>query len=514
MMFALQETALDPEALKHILRHDSAGACATFEGWVRNHNEGQSVDRLEYEAYTELATQEGQRILNEAREKFGLTHAHCEHRVGLLEIGDMAVWIGVSAAHRGEAFAACRFIIDEVKQRVPIWKKEHYTAGDSGWVNCERCAHPEEHDHGATHGITEGAYYDRQIRLAEVGPEGQEKLREARVLIIGAGGLGCPASLYLAAAGVGHIGLCDGDRLEASNLHRQPIYGHEDVGKSKAALAADRLRALNPFIEITTHEARLCASNVEDLFAGYTLVLDCTDNFETKFLINDAAVLTKTPAIFASIYQYEGQIQLYNPDSATPCLRCLWPEIPEACVGSCAEVGVLGAVPGIAGAMEAMEALKFLLDLPGQLGGEIVLCNFLTHANMPLACEPATDCPVCGSGSITVLDRSAYEPPDDLEVDFVALSNGASNNFTVVDIREHNEAAALRVDVLEMEHIPASAIDMDIPPFAKDKAYVLCCARGVRSRHLARVLRKRGYDQVYSLSGGLAAVWAVQTVRP
>src|SRR6185312_7569044 len=201
-LFSLHETALDPRQLRERLHQRACGGCVAFEGWVRDHNEGRRVLRLEYEAFAPLAVREGQRILQEARERFGVQHLLCAHRVGALEIGDIAVWVGVSAAHRGECFEACRYIIDEVKHRVPIWKKEHYESGDSGWVNCERCAQdaghtahrehaaaaPEHAHHGHSHAAGPKPDYSRQIALKEVGAAGQAKLRRAAVLVVGCGG--------------------------------------------------------------------------------------------------------------------------------------------------------------------------------------------------------------------------------------------------------------------------------------------------------------------------------------
>ena len=341
-----------------------------------------AVTRLEYEAFAELAEKEGARIVEEAIARFGVTRAACVHRVGSLDLGDVAVWVGVSAAHRDEAFRACRYIIDEVKHRVPIWKKEHYVNGDSGWVNCERCAAPaaherehaapanylHEHEHEHDHDTSPGATpdYSRQIALREVGAEGQARLRAASVLVVGAGGLGVPVLQYLAGAGVGRLGIVDADRLEPSNLHRQTWYALADCGQEKSTLAAERVRALNPEVRVEAHALRLDAGNADRLAAGHDLILDCSDNFATKFLLNDLALRTRKPVLFASVYQYEGQLQVVRGDEATACLRCVWPEATrDGLVGNCAEAGVLGPVPGVFGSLQALEALKLLLGLPG-----------------------------------------------------------------------------------------------------------------------------------------------------
>jgi adenylyltransferase/sulfurtransferase len=254
--FRFSATALDTAALQREIRDQSCGGFASFEGWVRNHNEGHAVTRLEYEAFAELAEKEGARIVAAAIEKFGVTRAACVHRIGSLAIGDVAVWVGASAAHRDEAFRACRYIIDEVKHRLPIWKKETYVNGDSGWVNCERCAEPAAHEHEHAHAhalhnpIAAAPDYSRQIALREVGVEGQARLRSASVLVVGAGGLGVPVLQYLAGAGIGRLGIIDGDRLEPSNLHRQTWYAFADCGQEKAALATACVRALNSDVPV------------------------------------------------------------------------------------------------------------------------------------------------------------------------------------------------------------------------------------------------------------------------
>ncbi|MFM7454545.1 MAG: ThiF family adenylyltransferase, partial [Cyanobium sp.] len=273
--FSFSARAVDVPALQRELADPRCGGYAAFEGWVRNHNEGQEVTHLEYEAFAELAVREGERIIAEACAKYGVENARCVHRIGDLALGELAVWVGVSARHRDEAFKACRYIIDEVKHRVPIWKKEHYVSGDSGWVNCERCAtapqHSHDHAHEHAHKPTRAQHsalapdYSRQMNLREVGAAGQAKLRAARIAVVGAGGLGVPVLQFLAGAGVGQLIIIDGDRLEPSNLHRQTWYALADCGQAKAELAAARVRALNPEVAVEVHAQRLDALNAAKL---------------------------------------------------------------------------------------------------------------------------------------------------------------------------------------------------------------------------------------------------------
>jgi molybdopterin/thiamine biosynthesis adenylyltransferase/molybdopterin synthase catalytic subunit/rhodanese-related sulfurtransferase len=511
--FFFSTVALDTDAGRAELADPSCGGYASFEGWVRDHNEGRQVRRLEYEAFTALAVREGDRIVAEAVEKYGVRRAACVHRIGDLALGEMAVWVGVSAPHRSEAFAACRYIIDEVKHRVPIWKKEHYVDGDSGWVNCERCAQPAEHElthahthaHGNEHAHSSGhgaPDYSRQVALPEVGRAGQARLQHGSVLVIGAGGLGVPVLQYLAAAGVGRIGVVDGDVVEASNLHRQPLYGWADIGASKAQVAAARLRALNPEVNVEIRAERATASNIAQWLAGYDLVVDCSDNFATKFLVNDAAVSLGKPAVFASVYQYEGQLQTYVPREDWPCLRCLWPEAPrDGLVGNCAEAGVLGAVPAALGAMQAMQALKLLLGLEADARPALHTFDLL---GMHWRTLKASRNPACDHGRRTL--RDSAPTAEGLELHYPTLRAARDSGLTLVDIRESWERATDDPDWQIEMHVPLSALVEGAAALPDEGRYLVVCAHGVRSHALAEHLRSHGYREVYSLAGGLAGL--------
>ena len=520
--FRFSAAPFDEPALRAELSDPTCGGYAAFEGWVRDHNEGRRVRRLEYEAFEPLAIKEGERIIAEAIAQFGVAHAACVHRIGALEIGEQAVWVGVTARHRDEAFRACRYIIDEVKHRVPIWKKEHYESGDSGWVNCERCAQPAEHTrhehtrhqhaqqahHSHTHDAAPAPDYSRQTALKEVGEAGQAKLRRAAVLVVGCGGLGVPVMSYLAAAGIGRIGLVDGDRLEASNLHRQTLYSLADVGRPKVELAATRLRALNSEVDVRTHALRRDAANAAEVIEPYALIIDCTDNFSTKFMLNDTCVRLGKPVIFSSVYQYEGQLQVVRPERGGACLRCVWPEAArDGLVGNCAEAGVLGPVPGTFGSLQALEALKLLLDLPGQLTDELLMLDLLGYGLTRVRTRRAADCPGHALREAAAGNTSAAgagTSPIELSID--PLEQALADGFEVVDIREPDELARAATPCAGARHLPVAQLLHGQQPLPAGGKYLLVCASGKRSLAAALELRSRGYDQVFSLRGGIAAL--------
>ncbi len=525
--FRFSHEPLDATALRVLVQDPTCGGYTSFEGWVRNHNEGHSVRRLEYEAFEPLAVKEAERIMAEAVGRFSVEHIACVHRVGDLAIGDLAVWVGASARHRHEAFLACRYVIDEVKHRVPIWKKEHYENGDSGWVNCERCAtapspSPVHHERTAhthsdlaheragdqrLHGSPVIPDYSRQMALKEVGPAGQARLRSSRVLVVGCGGLGVPVLTYLAGAGIGRLGLVDGDRLEPSNLHRQTLYGLADVGQPKAQLAAARLRALNPDVEVRAYTVRLSAENAAELVRQHDLVIDCTDNFSTKFLLNDVCVRLGRPVIFSSVYQYEGQLQVVRADRAGSCLRCVWPEATrDGIVGNCAEAGVLGPVPGVLGSLQALEALKTLLDLPGQLGDEVVVLDLMTLSLSRVRAPRAVPCQNGPCVRVGVPQPAEAASPAAVEVELESLDEGPAHEYRIIDIREPREVSEAPTPATTVQHIPIAQLLHGTPALAASNKYLLVCASGRRSLAAAEELRARGFDEVYSLRGGVAGL--------
>src|ERR1700733_2940611 len=338
--------------------------------------------------------------------------------------------------------------------------------------------------------------YSRQLLLKEIGAKGQAALARARVLIVGVGGLGSPVLQYLAGAGVGCLGLVDADVLDASNLHRQPIYALSDVGQPKADLARAAVTEINPSVQVETHGARFTADNALELIRAYDIVVDGSDNFRTKFLVNDAAVLAQKPAVFASVYQYEGQLQVYKPDPEHACLRCLWPE-PQAdgVVGNCGEAGVLGPVPGTFGTLQALLTLKILLQMNGQLEGELLLLDFTNFSSVKIKPPRRVDLMAPACGHIRELTR---EDPG-VEIALGSLAAAAERGFEVIDIRTAEEVAARPAGA---RHITMANLLANPGLLEPARQVLLVCATGKRSLAAARELRKRGIA-VRSLSGGL-----------
>ncbi len=362
--------------------------------------------------------------------------------------------------------------------------------------------------------------YARHLILPEVGIEGQRKLKDARVLIIGVGGLGSPAALYLAAAGVGTLGLVDFDVVEFSNLQRQVLHGTSAVGTPKLASAAARIRDVNPHVALNVHEAHLTSANALEILRGYDVILDGSDNFPTRYLVNDACALLDKPDVFGSIFRFDGQASVFWA-SRGPCYRCLYrdPPPPEL-VPSCAEGGVLGVLPGIVGSIQALEAIKLILGNGESLVGRLVLFDALRFKVREVALEKDPDCPLCGAHS-TIRELIDYEafcgvgaaPVDDeLEIGPAALRGAMSSGRTVqlVDVREPFEWEICRIEgsrLVPLGDLPSRVAELDprVP-------VVTICHTGRRSLDAARFLKSRGVSDVKSLRGGVAA-WA-EEVEP
>jgi adenylyltransferase/sulfurtransferase len=360
--------------------------------------------------------------------------------------------------------------------------------------------------------------YARQMVLPGMGPEGQQKLKSARVLVVGAGGLGCPVLLYLAAAGVGTLGIADGDVVSLSNLHRQVLYGTGDVGQSKAETAARRLREMNPLITVTVHSTYLSSGNALELLSGYDWVVDCTDNFPARYLINDACVLLGKPFVYGAIHRFEGQVSVFNHQGLDgqlgPTYRCLFPKPPPPDqVPNCAEAGVLGVLPGVVGLLQATEVVKALTGNGQVLGGELLLMDLLETSFRKIRFRRTPH-----AGQITgLIDYELFcrgaAPPDaasdavkSLTVHELHDKLEAGEAVALLDVREPHEYEVCRLEgatLVPLRHVAARA--GSIP---RDRPVVVYCHFGSRSEGAVRQLQAEfGFTNLYNLQGGIDA-WA------
>lgn len=357
----------------------------------------------------------------------------------------------------------------------------------------------------------ERSRYARHLTLPEVGPEGQRRLKASRVLCLGAGGLGSPVTMYLAAAGIGEIGLVDDDRVDFSNLQRQILHGTSDVGRLKIDSARDRLAEINPEVRVTTFETRFTAENAAAIAEPYDLIIDGTDNFPTRYLSNDLAVLTKKPNVYGSIYRFEGQVSVFAPHLGGPCYRCLFPEPPApGLVPSCAEGGVLGILPGIVGAMQANEAVKLLLGLGDPLIGRLVHFDALAFRFREIKLRRDPHCAVCGdSPTLTKLQDLEFtcdmNPPSLPEIDVHQLKDRLAQGtpFVLLDVREpaEIEVACLPGSVkIPLGELPTRISELD--PSAET---IIHCKAGGRSAKALQLLLDSGFTKACHVQGGINA---------
>lgn len=365
----------------------------------------------------------------------------------------------------------------------------------------------------------ERARYSRHLIMPEVTIAGQRRLKAARVLCIGAGGLGSPAALYLAAAGVGTLGLVDADRVDLSNLQRQILYSTDDVGRAKLTAARDRLQATNPHVQLRLHEERFVSSNAMEIIGQYDLVIDGSDNFPTRYLSSDACVFARKPNIYGSVFRFDGQASVFAPHLGGPCYRCLFPQPPPAgSVPNCAEAGVLGVLPGIVGMLQAIEAIKLILGLGDSLLGRLLHFDALKMKFREFHLRQDPECPVCGEHpSITELQD--YEqfcagpaqekaiPAAEVSVQELARKRAAGEPFTLLDVREIFEDEIATIDGRVL--IPLGQLPERLGEIPHDREIVVHCHSGVRSAHAAQLLQKAGFDRVYNLAGGIDAWSAV-----
>jgi sulfur-carrier protein adenylyltransferase/sulfurtransferase len=351
--------------------------------------------------------------------------------------------------------------------------------------------------------------YSRHLLIPEVGIEGQERLCAARALCVGAGGLGSPVLQYLAAAGVGRIGIIDDDTVDESNLQRQTIFCNQDVGKQKAAIAAERVRAINPLIAADAIPIRFEKSNARELVRLYDVVIDCTDRFQTRYLINDACVLEGKPDVYGSIFRFDGQVSVFARDRG-PCYRCLFPHAPpEESVPTCAEGGVLGVLAGIVGTWQACEALKLILNIGEPLTGRLLLIDALSAHTREFAIQRDPECALCGDRpSITdVQDETREIRGIDVEEIDARELNGALRESVLLDVREPHEAVLGSIE--GAVHVPASQLPARLHELDSARRYVVACRIGSKSLWAVQLLRDAGFRRLAHLRGGLLAYAAM-----
>ena len=359
------------------------------------------------------------------------------------------------------------------------------------------------------------AHYSRHILLSEIGREGQEKLKKSKVLVIGAGGLGCPAAVYLGAAGVGTLGIIDFDKVDVSNLHRQFAFHQADIGKYKAEVLKDRILANNPHIDIKVYKERFSLENAAPLFEEYDLIVDGCDNFGTRYLSNDASFFANKPLVFGAIHKFQGQASVFNLEGG-PCYRCLFPEPPDAdAIPNCAEAGVLGVLPGIIGTIQATEAVKLIVGTGESLSGRFLVYDAMKMAfnEFKLAKNPA--CPLCGSDpkikELSELDllcqSQKMNTEEGLEITPEELEQLKQNpsKIMLIDIREEYEREICCIQ--DSEHIPLKMLADVSKMLPKDKKIILYCHKGTRSIEALKQVRENGIENSFSLAGGIAR-WA------
>ncbi|MGA9061768.1 MAG: molybdopterin-synthase adenylyltransferase MoeB [Terracidiphilus sp.] len=364
--------------------------------------------------------------------------------------------------------------------------------------------------------------YARHLILPEVGMEGQQKLKAARVLCVGAGGLGSPLALYLTAAGIGSLGIVDFDVVDASNLQRQIIHSTKDIGRRKLDSAEEKLLALNPSLHLVKHDTMLSSSNALDILKGYDIVADGTDNFPTRYLVNDACVLLGKPNVYGSIFRFEGQASVFSTRRG-PCYRCLYPEPPPpGLVPSCAEGGVLGILPGLVGVIQATEVIKLILDKGEPLIGRLLLVDALAMRFREVKLRKNPECPVCGqnptvTGLIDYQQFCGIAPQTSQEK---TLKNGipqisvqelkqrldAGEDLFILDVREPYEQQIANIGgkLVPMNDVPKRLAEID-----RSREIVVHCHIGSRSQHVAEFLARSGYPKVSNLAGGIRA-WSEQ----
>jgi molybdopterin/thiamine biosynthesis adenylyltransferase/rhodanese-related sulfurtransferase len=360
------------------------------------------------------------------------------------------------------------------------------------------------------------ARYSRHLIMPEVALDGQKKLKAAKVLTVGTGGLGSPLALYLAAAGIGTIGIVDFDVVDESNLQRQIIHGTSDVGRPKVESARDKIKDINPNVEVRVHEEALTSENALEIFADYDVIVDGTDNFPTRYLVNDACVLLGKPNVYGSIFRFEGQASVFWAEEG-PCYRCLYPEPPPpGLVPSCAEGGVLGILPGAIGVVQATEAVKLILGIGEPLIGRLMLYDALGMSFREMKLRKDPGCPICGENP-TVTELIDYEEFCGIpQANAVAQENGvpeitvqelkqkmdAGEDINVLDVREPHEYDVANIGV---KLVPLGELPRRLAEFDQNENFAIHCKTGGRSATAVKLLQDAGFGNVYNVKGGITA---------
>jgi len=353
--------------------------------------------------------------------------------------------------------------------------------------------------------------YTRHIQLPQIGAIGQTKLKNAHVLIVGAGGLGSPVALYLAAAGVGTITIIDGDHVELTNLQRQILFNTNDIGHSKALIAKEKLLALNPEINVKAIEADFSLENADVLVERAQLVLDCTDNFETRYLINDICAAQNKPWLFASIFQFSGQCALFSPDTA--CFRCLFPEMPSTAL-DCNAAGVLGVLPGLLGTIQANEAIKYLVDLPCPLKNTLLIVEAIELSTKKIRLAKNPECQSCGHHQERKTNKADYnrvcvsDVITESELSMEQFLLKGADSYQLIDVRTPAERAGFNIGG---QHIPLDTLSDNLEKIKTKKELVIVCQSGVRSAKAVEQLKQAGINSA-SLQGGLAQ-WLKASIK-
>jgi adenylyltransferase/sulfurtransferase len=361
------------------------------------------------------------------------------------------------------------------------------------------------------------ARYSRHLILPEVGMEGQQKLKAAKVLCVGTGGLGSPMALYLAAAGIGTLGLVDFDVVDSSNLQRQIIHSTKDIGRKKLDSAEEKLVALNPALKVVKHETMLSSANALEILQGYDVVADGTDNFPTRYLVNDACVLTGKPNVYGSIFRFEGQASVFATEQG-PCYRCLYPEPPPpGLVPSCAEGGVLGILPGLVGVIQATEVIKLILGKGDSLIGRLLLVDALNMRFRELKLRKNPECPVCGPNpTVTKLidyqqfcgitpaaqEKNVNNGIPQITVKELKTRLDAGEDVQLIDVREPYEAQIAQIGG---KLIPKGDVPNRLAEIDRNREVVVHCKSGGRSQQIAEYLKQAGYERVANVAGGITA---------